>query len=72
MLGDQGYSQPFLDVRTTKLLLMSVCNYIKTHDSESRGQEAAIIHETKITRPLSDLFTMKTAKKIANTLAKLP
>ena len=46
---------------------------IKTHDSESRGQEeAAIIRETKITRPLSELFTKKTAKKIANALAKLP
>ena len=46
---------------------------IKTHDSESRGQEeAAIIRETKITRPLSELFTRKTAKKIANALAKLP
>ena len=49
------------------------CIYIKTHDSESRGQEeAAIIRETKITRPLSELFTRKTAKKIANALAKLP
>ena len=48
-------------------------NVIKTHDSESRGQEeAAIICETKITRPLSELFTRKTAKKIANALAKLP
>ena len=46
--------------------------WIKTHDSESRGQEAAIIRETKITRPLSELFTSKTAKKIANALAKLP
>ena len=45
---------------------------IKTHDSESRDQEAAIIRETKITRPLNELFTRKTAKKIANTLAKLP
>ena len=39
--------------------------YIKTHDSESRVQEeAAIIHETKITRPLSELFTRKTNKKL--------
>ena len=44
---------------------------IKTHDSESQGQEAAIIRET-ITRPLSELFTRKTANKIANVLAKLP
>ena len=47
-------------------------NGIKTHDSESRGQEeAAIIRETKITRPLSE-FTRKTANKIANALVKLP
>ena len=47
--------------------------YIKTHDSESRGQEeVAIIRETKITRPLSELFTRKTAKKIANEPANLP
>ena len=46
---------------------------IETHDSELRGQEeAAIIRETKITEPLSELFTRKTAKKIANALAKLP
>ena len=38
---------------------------IKTHDSESRGQEEAeIIRETKIKRPLSELLTKKTAKKI--------
>ena len=54
----------------SKILYRTV---IKTHDSESRGQEeAAIIRETKITRPLSELFTRKTAKKIANALAKLP
>ena len=47
--------------------------YIKTHDSESQGKEAAIIiRETKITRPLSELFSRKTAKKIANDIAKLP
>ena len=46
---------------------------IKTHDSESRGhEEAAIIRKTKIMRPLNELFTRKTAKKIANALAKLP
>ena len=46
---------------------------IKSHDSESQGQEeAAIISETKITRPLSELFTRKAAKKIANALAKVP
>ena len=52
----------------TRLLLLT----IKTHDSESRGQEAAIIRETKIMRPLSELFTRKTTNKIANALAKLP
>ena len=52
---------------------LSVYLYIKTHDSESRGQEeAVIIRETKITWPLSELFTRKTAKKITNALAKLP
>ena len=55
------------------ITLGTVMDYIKTHDSESRGQEeAAIICETKITRPLSELFTKKTANKIANALVKLP
>ena len=46
---------------------------IKTHNNESQGQEeATIIRETKITQPLSELFKRKTAKKIANALAKLP
>ena len=50
-----------------------MCIPIKTHDSESRGQEeAAIIRETKNTRPLSELFTRKTAYKFANALAKPP
>ena len=55
------------------MMLMATC-VIKTHvhGGESRGQEAAIIRETKITRPLNELFTRKTAKKIANALAKLP
>ena len=47
--------------------------YIKTHDSESRGQEeTAIIRETKNTRPLSELFTRKSVKKLTNALVKLP
>ena len=54
------------------LLYFFTVMYIKTHDSESRGQEAAVIRETKITLPLSELFTRKTANKIANALAKLP
>ena len=59
----------FLAVLKARLKTFS----IKTHDSESRGQEkAAIIRKTKITRPLSELFTRKTANKIANALVKLP
>ena len=47
--------------------------YIKTHDSESRGQEEiAIIRETKNTRPLSELFTRKSVKKLTNALVKPP
>ena len=46
---------------------------IKTHNSESRGQEeAAIIRETKYTQPLSELFTRKTVQKIATALTKRP
>ena len=46
---------------------------IKTHDSESRGQEEiAIIRETKNTRPLSELFTRKSVKKLTNALVKPP
>ena len=61
------HTQPYL--RYTAYVKYSDIQIIKTHDSESRGQEeAAIICETKITRPLSELFT----KKIANALAKLP
>ena len=56
-----------------KIFTIKIANVIKTHDSESRGQEeAAIICKTKIMRPLSKLFTRKTTKKIANALAKLP
>ena len=46
---------------------------IKTHDSESRGQEeTVIIRETKNTRPLSELFTRKSVKKLTNALVKPP
>ena len=52
---------------------LAVRTIIKTHDSESRGQEeAAIIREMKNTRPLSESFTRKTAYKFANALAKPP
>ena len=47
--------------------------YIKTHDSESRGQEeVAIIRETKNTRPLSVYITRKSGQKLANALTKPP
>ena len=47
--------------------------YIKTHDSESRGQEeTAIIRETKNTRPLSELFTRKSVHKTTNAVVKSP
>ena len=47
--------------------------YIKTHDSESRGQEeTAIIRETKNTRPLSELFTRKSVYKTTNAVVKPP
>ena len=46
---------------------------IKTHASESRGQEEpAIIRKTNNTRPLSELFTRKTIQKIATALTKPP
>ena len=48
-------------------------NIIKTHDSESRGQEeTAIIRETKNTRPLSELFTRKSVHKTTNAVVKPP
>ena len=44
---------------------------IKTHDSESRGQEeTAIICETKNTWPLSELFTRKSVKKLSDVLVQ--
>ena len=47
--------------------------YIKTHDIESQDQEeTAIIRETKNTRPLSELFTGKSIKKLTNALVKPP
>ena len=46
---------------------------IKTHDSESRGQEeTAIIREAKNTRPLSELFTRKSVHKTTNAVVKPP
>ena len=67
------HSNPIVHSFVTRLVIICCKVSIKTHDSELRGQgEAAIIHETKITQPLRELFTRKTAKKIANALAKLP
>ena len=54
-------------------VIYNILYVIKTHDSESRGQEeAAIIRETKNTRPLSELFTRKTVQKITTALTKPP
>ena len=51
----------------------TTCFTIKTHDSESRGQEeTAIIRETKNTRPLSELFTRKSVHKTTNAVVKPP
>ena len=47
--------------------LESIYIYIKTHDSESRGQE-----EAGRTRRMSVLFTGSTAVKFANALNKPP
>ena len=41
--------------------------YIKTHDSESRGQEEAVRDEC-----LSELFTGSTAQKFADAITKPP
>ena len=41
--------------------------YIKTHDSESRGQE-----EASRTRRMSELFTGSTALKFENAVTKTP
>ena len=61
--------EPFIKIFVERELRKTVGEvtlqkYIKTHDNELQGQEeAAIIHETKITRPLSELFTRKTLRK---------
>ena len=44
-----------------------LCTYIKTHDSESRGQE-----EAGRTPRMSELFTGSTALKLVNALNKPP
>ena len=43
---------------------------IKTHNSESQGQEAAIICKTKNMQPLSELFTCNNTQKLDNALAR--
>ena len=58
---------------TSTMFIVTDSKLIKTHDSESRGQEeTAIIRETKNTRPLSELFTRKSVKKLTNALVKPP
>ena len=52
----------YLTMQCTKQLFV-----IKTHDSESRGQE-----EAGRTRRTSELFTRSTALKFVNALNKLP
>ena len=47
--------------------LITYAIYIKTHDSESRGQE-----EAGRTRRTSELFTRSTALKFVNALNKPP
>ena len=49
------------------ILLLKSNNYIKTHDSESRGQE-----EAGRTRRMSVLFTGSTGVKFVNALNKPP
>ena len=51
------------------------CHNIKTHDSESQGQEETAIIRTrnkKNTRPLSELFTRKSVHEFTNNLVKRP
>ena len=65
---DMRYPQEILSLKN-----QTECCQIKTHNSELRGQEeTAIIRETKNTRPLSELFTRKSVKKLTNALVKPP
>ena len=48
-------------------LQRGICQHIKTHNSESRGQE-----EAGRTQRTSELFTGSTTLKLANALNKLP
>ena len=48
-------------------LIGVLVSVIKTHDSESRGQEEA----QQLMRPLSELFTCSTTLKFANALAAI-
>ena len=50
-----------------KMVYIYIYNIIKTHDSESRGQE-----EAGRTRRTSELFTRSTALKFVNALNKPP
>ena len=63
----------YMQVQISNILMLCDVPIIKTHDSESRGQEeTAIIRETKNTRPLSELFTRKSVHKTTNTVVKPP
>ena len=54
-------------VHTSYSFWLMICIGIKTHDSESRGQE-----EVGRTRRTSELFTRSTALKFVNALNKPP
>ena len=56
-----------LSLRKSGELFTFIKHYIKTHDSESRGQE-----EAGRTRRMSVLFTGNTAMKFVNALNKPP
>ena len=61
------YVAMYINVYTTYVCIHFELCIIKTHDSESRGQE-----ESSRTRRTSELFTRSTALKFVNALNKLP
>ena len=70
-LGVPQYCNPIILHHSIRLVLIPVLtlyvNPIKTHDSESRGQE-----EAQQRNHCRELFTHSTALKLANALAKPP
>ena len=58
------YTKECLDIY---VLSQHIASYIKTHDSESRGQE-----EAGRTRQTNELFTCSTTLKLVNALNKPP